>query len=550
MRGVREKGSEMMEREQRFYFSKKMKIILFSLLIGLNIILRIPFYPHESGADTFVMHILANSVSQFGHARWWINPLSAVGLYPYSECSAVPFIISSISQSTGIDTERTIFLFCMIIGLLCVFSAYIMAGMIFNDDLFKFSVAFSLSISPAVLNYMVWSITARTPFIALLPLFVYSLLKCRTYKRRFSLLTFILFALLFATHHLAYFLIPISISYFIVVISYGLKNSINVKSEGFRIPKYIPSVLIAVGFFIMFAIPFQTGRLIIEFGSRYEAVNMLFFNNLPRYVGILCIFAVGGLVYLLFKSDKGFEEWTLLLILMFLTPFLYVQTYMKWFIPCFISLLIGVGIINIARAGKRGMKYALIILVIFLLLAVSFSAFYQHWRTKGGGIYLFNNYMKETTYTSSLWIKENINDGSLICNVLSTGFKIFSISDVPLMNGFHESIDLAYGFFNISELKLVKKSFTEEAFWLSSPYTVIDGYSSRYTWADIIGHDYKYYEYKYRSKFNFTHVIEDKRIPRGYFSPLSGIYRSEFLGFVYDSDNCIYDNGDICVWDL
>ena len=65
-----ENGSEMKEREHRFYFSKKMKIVLFSLLIGLNIILRIPFYPHESGADTFIMHILANSVSQFGHAMY------------------------------------------------------------------------------------------------------------------------------------------------------------------------------------------------------------------------------------------------------------------------------------------------------------------------------------------------------------------------------------------------------------------------------------------------------------------------------------------------
>ena len=95
----------MKEEEHRFYFSKKMKIILFSLLIVLNLILRIPFYPHEYGADSFVIHILANSVSQFGHARWWINPLSVVGLYPYSECSAVPFILSEISQCTGIDGE-------------------------------------------------------------------------------------------------------------------------------------------------------------------------------------------------------------------------------------------------------------------------------------------------------------------------------------------------------------------------------------------------------------------------------------------------------------
>jgi len=116
----------MKEEEHRFYSSKKMKIILFSLLIALNLVLRIPFYPHEYGADSFVIHILGNSVSEFGCAKWWVNPLSVVGLYPYSECSAVPFILSGISQTTGIDVEHVILLFCIILGLLTIFAAYIL----------------------------------------------------------------------------------------------------------------------------------------------------------------------------------------------------------------------------------------------------------------------------------------------------------------------------------------------------------------------------------------------------------------------------------------
>ena len=56
-----------MEEEYRFIFSKKMKIILFILLIILNLVIRIPFYPHEQGSDSFVIHILGNSISEFGH---------------------------------------------------------------------------------------------------------------------------------------------------------------------------------------------------------------------------------------------------------------------------------------------------------------------------------------------------------------------------------------------------------------------------------------------------------------------------------------------------
>ena len=534
---------DMEEEEHRFYFSKKMKIILFSLLILLNFILRIPFYPHEYGADSFVIHMLANSVSQFGYARWWINPLSVFGLYPYSECSAVPFILSGISQCTGIDMEKVILLFCIFLGLLTVFAAYILAGAIWDNDLFKFLVAFGLSTCPAILNYLTWTITTRAPFIALLPLFVYSLFKCRDYKLRFAFLVIILFVLLFATHHLAYFLIPVFIGYLIAVVFYSVKS--HIKSIKVKIPKEtITSVVLIIGFLIMFMIPFQTGHFIV--GSRYSAVPDLFFGNLPRYIGVLFIFAVGGFVYLLLKHDKSFEEWSLLLIFMSLTPFLYVQTYMKWFIPSFIFLFVGVGLINILKVGKQKRKCAIVIILIFLLLSVSFSSFYQHWRTKGGGVHLFDNYMKEPTYTAGLWIKENINNGSLISNNNVIGGRLFAVSGVPLFTG-SGTVDQAYGFANVSELELKKRSITEEMFWFDGPYE-ITSWTSEGHYREVLLGSYERYKLKY-SKFNFTHVIEDKRIPHGSFV-YHGIRPSKFLDYIYDRNGCIYDNGEVCVWNL
>jgi len=534
---------DMEEEEHRFYFSKKMKIILFSLLILLNFILRIPFYPHEYGADSFVIHMLANSVSQFGYARWWINPLSVFDLYPYSECSAVPFILSGISQCTGIDMEKVILLFCIFLGLLTVFAAYILAGAIWDNDLFKFLVAFGLSTCPAILNYLTWTITTRAPFIALLPLFVYSLFKCRDYKLRFAFLVIILFVLLFATHHLAYFLIPVFIGYLIAVVFYSVKS--HIKSIKVKIPKEtITSVVLIIGFLIMFMIPFQTGHFIV--GSRYSAVPDLFFGNLPRYIGVLFIFAVGGFVYLLLKHDKSFEEWSLLLIFMSLTPFLYVQTYMKWFIPSFIFLFVGVGLINILKVGKQKRKCAIVIILIFLLLSVSFSSFYQHWRTKGGGVHLFDNYMKEPTYTAGLWIKENINNGSLISNNNVIGGRLFAVSGVPLFTG-SGAVDQAYGFANVSELELKKRSITEEMFWFDGPYE-ITSWTSEGHYREVLLGSYERYKLKY-SKFNFTHVIEDKRIPHGSFVYHS-IRPSKFLDYIYDRNGCIYDNGEVCVWNL
>jgi len=524
-------GIQGMGEKYRFTFSKKMKIILFSLLIVLNLILRIPFYPHEYGHDSFVIHILANSVSQFGYAKWWLNPLSVFGLYPFSVCSAVPFILSELSQITGVDMEHVILLFCFFLGISIIFMAYIFAGVIWDNDIFKFLVAFGLSLSPSILNYLTWTITTRAPFIALLPLFVYTLFKCRTYKLRFALLTVMLFILLFATHHLVYFIIPVLIGYLIVVASYKIKRCI--KSVMIS-HKYITFVLI-IGYFTMFAIPFIT-RHFIE-GSRYEAITELFFGYLPRYTGILGIFAVGGFVYLLFKRGKKNAEWCLLLILMFLTPFLYIETYMKWFIPCFIFPFTAIGLINVLKLNGRRRKFALFIIINFLLLSVSFSAFYQHWRTKGGKIHLFENYMKESTYTAGLWAKENIR-GTTTTNDIVFGIKIFSISEVPHMSAYYDVVDLSYGLANINGSKLIKRSITTEDFWFSGPYAKRGGYSSKEYGEAIMGMSYEDYKYsKYLSIFNFTYFLENKRAGK---TPL--------LRYIQENNYCVYDNGYVNIW--
>ena len=78
-------------------FPARTKVILFSLLIMLGLIFRYPTTPHEIGWDSFTVHLMANSISEFGYAKWWLHPASVIGWYPYSSVSAVPFLLSGIS---------------------------------------------------------------------------------------------------------------------------------------------------------------------------------------------------------------------------------------------------------------------------------------------------------------------------------------------------------------------------------------------------------------------------------------------------------------------
>ena len=153
--------------------------ILLACLLALNMILRYPATPHEIGWDTFGIHILANSISEFGWAKWLVHPLSIGGFYPNSYASAVPFLVSGISQCTGIDMEWTVWLSSTLMGFFAIFFAYILAGAIRDEDLFKFLVAFGYSVAPGLLYFSTWQLSTRGLFIVLLPLFIYLLLKTR-----------------------------------------------------------------------------------------------------------------------------------------------------------------------------------------------------------------------------------------------------------------------------------------------------------------------------------------------------------------------------------
>ena len=120
--------------------------------------------PHEIGMDSFDIHSIANSVSTFGYAKWWIDPAAIAGFYPFSYASLVPFVLSGISQCTGINMERTIWLFSAFIGLFSAFTAYLMAGAIRDDDIFKYLVAFAYSTSAGILYFTTWTVSTRGMF--------------------------------------------------------------------------------------------------------------------------------------------------------------------------------------------------------------------------------------------------------------------------------------------------------------------------------------------------------------------------------------------------
>jgi len=511
--------------------SKRIIYTLWALLIILNIILRLPITPHEIGWDSFTIHALANSVSTFGEAKWWLHPASVGGFYPYSYASVVPFSLSGISQCTGIDMEWTTWLFGVLIGIFSAFTAYLMAGAIKDDDLFKFLVAFGFSVSEGILYFTTWTVSTRGFFIVLLPLFVYLLLKTRTSIVKYSALTFILFIMLVATHHLVYFIIPIIISYLVVTIYDKLKSYIRF----IKVPSNFVSIVLFTSFLFMLLVPFFTGYFIR--GTRYILDEILI--TYIRYIGFLIIFVIGGFIYLIFKHDKSFGEWFLLFTLVCLTPMLYDLVYTHWVILAFAFLLVGVGLTNVARMYNRKSKLVFTVIVISLLLSVSMTGYYQAWHMnveqKGAPTY-WTRYPSEATYESALWAKENI-DGNMVSYEYLTPIRILALSGVPTLSG-SPPCDLTHGFVNRTDINITRiplsiKHHKIEPYVISKNSVNTEWYIEQLPKEEVN----RGWVQNLFSKLSISYIIENK-----------DAYGGRFIRSVHRDKENVYDNGKIRVW--
>ena len=523
-------------------FSLRTKIVLICLLVLLALIFRYPTTPHEIGWDSFVVHLMANSVSEFGYAKWWLHPVSITGSYPYSTTpSAVAFILSGISQCTNINMDLTVLLYSLILGIFSIFAAYLMAGVVWNNDTFKFLVAFVFSASQGIITKTMWTGHSRTLFIIALPLFIYLLLRTRTFKLRFGILTFVIFVLFAVTHHYTYFVIPIIISYLIIGIFYKAGKYI----KSIRIPENFANFAMLSCFLIMFSISYFNRDLWwsdpgSSESSIYVWISNVMLEQYVRYLGILIFFVVGGYTYLIFKRNKRFEEWFFLMCVAGLAPLLYIATYAKWFVLPFACLLISIALTNVVGTEAKKRKYRTTFVIILLLSSIIFTGYYQY-------LHFLNDpdprtrYMEERTYAGGLWMKDNINSNK---NMISEGYigsRVFSTSEVPSLTGV-AAADLAYGFVGIDKLEIeqIYSPYSVD-FYFRDPYRAINHTYSDWYVLHILDSDINdrmSWACRLIPKFNLSYYAENKEL------------RNRLSLSVQQTKDCLYDNGKIRVWNL
>jgi hypothetical protein len=387
-----------------------------AILIALNIIIRYPAIPHELGfgGDSFFIHDLANSISEYGYAKWVIHPLSFFGLYPYSYASGAPHLLSISSLTTGIEMEGTIYIVSLLFGILGMFAAFVLAGEFSNNFYFKSLVAFIFSISPLAIKFTLWTVSARGLFLMMLPLFIWCLLRMhKKYSHKYLLLSVLFIISLASIHKMFVLIIPIMAGYLLAIYLPKITRKIDTK--------YFPYILSFLFIFLfliqflfirnwwtqkyLFFLPFRGGEWY------YYLIGTIL--TMSARLGFLIPLALFGLMFIIFKKKKSVNEWFLIITILLFTPLLGHTPYFYQTLLPFFSLLSGFGIIYAMdflgkfidgfKLQKHLVPFILILLVLFSLFTLSVR--YTNKYESGYG-----NYMYESTYSLASFIQKETNN--------------------------------------------------------------------------------------------------------------------------------------------
>ncbi|KKG11801.1 hypothetical protein [Methanosarcina mazei] len=505
-------------------FRYRNKALLWLLLIVLNIIIRIPSASHEIGGDTYQLHSIANSLTQFGEARWWSDWLSIFGMSAYSYASAVPFSLSGISQLTGTDMEITVYLFALLLGLLSTSTVYIMAGTIYDGFISKYLMALFYSISAGILAFTSWNASARGLFLVLFPLFIFVLLKKFSSGWKKLILTAFVFIYLRATHNFVYFAIPLMVVFIFIKIVTGKWFTF----KDMKATKYQNYLFLFITC-ILFVIPFFT-KLFIT-GSKYRGFITILITT-TRYIGPIIAFVIPGFLYLALKNNRTKEENVILLSSLFFIPIFFSPTYGKFVILPLAIFYISIAVKN-AVANK--IRFSTILLILLICSLTLFSSFYSHFRSGESDEYF---QMSEYTNAAGIWSRNYIPENSRAYTTNAEIARMAAVSNGHIIVPMTPPLSLIYGYVEDVNNSSTKQSYLSKEFYFEGASipksgTLIWG---SYNWYSNFGiKDLRVKDFM--DKYDIKYIVEDNRY-----------YSTKLTNSLEENKNFICNNGRTRIW--
>jgi len=357
---------------------KRSVIILLLAIILLSLVVRYPLVEHErQQTDSYFIHLLSESIVQNGYAKWTFSWLSYLGYYPFSYPSGVPFLLSEVSTTTGLNLELSILLINMVLGLLFCLAMFMLARVFVSAPQYVILAVLLAVLASRFVDTTYWNASARGLAIVLITLLLAVLLQIRpNSNQKMYIVAVAILPGCFVSHHMAVLLIPFAAAYVLAVIQSQylfprLKRHKKESAVVFNIAILVGLASIAFLYFDFFGdlllVNLQTTSL---FDVQPPSLSV-FLNTASAYtnqIGFVLPFAVLGLPVVIKTRTLNLKTVFPIMVLLMFVPLLGNHFYVSMLLTPFVAV---VGALVVSALYRGRIRKFLVTVGVVLLISSS-----------------------------------------------------------------------------------------------------------------------------------------------------------------------------------
>jgi len=540
-------------------FPKEVTFALLLSILALTLAFRYPVGEHEAGADSFVFHGLAQTIVDSKYAPWLINPLSIFGLYPLSHPSGPILAVALTTELGGIPAEGSILVLDFLSAVLGTLGAFLMAREVKPDDRFALLVAFLFSTAPRFVSSLEWQVPTRSLFTAVVPIFVWALLRLR---RRSDPIHIAVLAtsllVMMSAHRLAVMMAIVVAAYIVASIFIVSVRILRTTYSGIFLQRRLRKA-IRFGSWSVIAIvmiytlvfsgvlgEYNQGQLV---GGSTAIVSLQNLGiSLARTIGLLLPLVLFGVVAVSRARAPDVREPWLVAVLVGILPTLGLRQYTGWYLVPFAAVFIGLGILSLYHSlnARPRLRFAFLVTVLASsLVSTAMIVSYEH---------AVEQYLSAPTYDGGLYLR-HVAQAPFVSNSGSLGVQSHSISGLAYLpiggstTAFQGPEILAFGYLRSGDIhpRLIPiGSLTIE----DDSLFVLDGVNFEVTWAEILSRPVTDpNSLSQLHTYGIQYLLVDRRLPHS-FEAYGNTYPSPFAVSVESERYLVYESGSVAVYFL
>ena len=419
--------------------SQKTGLILLGLL---SLYFHLPITESPTGSDEFYYISAIKSILSHGEIFWAENLLSFYGLFPGTSPLGSLILGTAITQVTDLPVHSYHLIHSISLSLISTFGFFLLSGEFTSNYKSRWFSSLAFLLAPRFLTMSLWRLSIRFSLIALLPFFLWVLLRIvnKKYGRNPKKLLFLLIILtliLPSLHRMALLLPGIFLSFFISFILWRWQEyALNRERAGRQVILLI--LLLAAYLFYLQDLEFS------PYSPSDELIGVYYLNDgtiLSTIVNLAFIYLinVGPVVFLsligvIFWIQEGRVPFSYIFSLLFLSLTLFAVSdiiYMPYLFTFFILLFVAPGL-DFFIDNLQDYKNRLEVFFIFLiLLTFSFSHLDLDYRVGAHEreelYYTYN--IRESSISMGHWIDENFNQEILEANDQNRQRRVIAYTD-------------------------------------------------------------------------------------------------------------------------